>query len=172
MAGVFPRYSIVSPQGFHLPTFRTGWCSTAIILFFSLQGFQLPTFRAGWCSTVVILFLSLRGSFHAGWCSTAVILFLSLRGFQLPTFHAGWCSSAVILFLSLQESQLAFFRVHGYTFPLQSSLSFTSSLSSAPGTIPLPPFSQPFAPLLRCLCRTLSSLPFISAPSPIFLLLR
>ena len=32
------------------------------------------------------------------------------------------------------------------TFSQQSSLSFTSSLSSTPGTIPLPPFSQPFVP--------------------------
>ena len=47
-----------------------------------------------------------------------------------------------------------------------------SSLSSAFGTIPLPLFSQPFAPCFRCLCSTLSSLPFVSVPSLIFLLMR
>ena len=55
---------------------------------------------------------------------------------------------------------------------LWGSLSFTSNLSSAPGTIPLPPFSQSFTPLFRCLCSTSSSVSFVSAPSSIFLLLR
>ena len=75
-------------------------------------------------------------------------------------------------FLSLQGSQLPFLFVFTGTFSLQSSLSFTNSLSSTPGTISLPPFSQPFAPLFCCLCSTSSSLPFVSVPSPIFLLLR
>ena len=39
-------------------------------------------------------------------------------------------------------------------------------------TIPLPPLSQSFAPLFRCLCSTSSSVSFISALSPIFLVLR
>ena len=93
-------------------------------------------------------------------------------GFHLPTFRAGWCSSAVIFLLSLRGFQLPFFHVHGYlsaVLNLRSlssgvsaailsrsqvllccevlGLSFTSSLSSAPGTIPLPPLSQSFAPL-------------------------
>ena len=50
----------LSPRGFQLPTFRAGWCSSALI-FLSPQGFQLPTFRAGWCSSAVIFFLSPQG---------------------------------------------------------------------------------------------------------------
>ena len=58
------------------------------------------------------------------------------------------------------------------TFPLWSSLSFTNSFSSVPGTIPLPPLFQPFAPLFCCLCSMSGSVSFVSPPSPIFLLLR
>ena len=39
-------------------------------------------------------------------------------------------------------------------------------------TVPFPPLSQPFALLLRCLCRTSGSVSFVSAPSPAFLFLR
>ena len=38
--------------------------------------------------------------------------------------------------------------------------------------IPLPPLSQSFTPLFCCLCSTSSSVSFVSAPLPIFLLLR
>ena len=58
------------------------------------------------------------------------------------------------------------------TFPRWSSLSFTNSLSSVPGMIPLPPLFQPFALLFSCFCSTLGSVSFVSLSSPIFLLLR
>ena len=69
----------------------------------------------------------------------------------LPTFHSSWCSSAVILFL---------FHVHRYFS--QSSLSFTSSLSSTPPSN----FFRSFVPLslqhvelcLFCFCA--STYPF------------
>ena len=93
----------------------TVYCNTLISIL-SLQGFQLPTFHAGWCSSAVI-FLSLRGFNCQPFVLVgAVIFFLSPRGFQLPTFCAGWWSSAVIFFLSPQGFQLPFFHahIHGY----------------------------------------------------------
>ena len=90
-------------------------------------------------------------------------------------FMASWQSISHLLYnlvsLFSGVSAAIFFAFTG-TFSLQSSLSFTSSLSSTPGTISLPPFSQPFAPLFCCLCSMSSSLPFVSVPSPIFLLLH
>ena len=59
--------------------------------------------------------------------------------------------NSLMLLLSLQVSELPFFRVHGYFSGVASSLSSTSSLSSAPGKIPLPPFSQ-LAPIILSIC--------------------
>ena len=160
--------------GFQLSTFHAGWCSSAVIFFLSPQGFQLPTFCAGWCSSAISSFSFLGVqllTFHAGLFSSAVIFFLFPRGFQLPSFRAGWCSSAVIFFLSPRG-----FSCHSFAFTgtslLWGNLSFTSSLSSAPGTLPLPPLSQHFTPLFHCLCSTSSSVSFVSVTTPIFLLLH
>ena len=58
----------------------------------------------------------------------------------LPFFHIHGYFSAVIFFLSPRGFQLLFIYVL-----LWGSLSFTSSLSGAPGTIPLPLLSQSLA---------------------------
>ena len=85
--------SFLSRQGFHLLTFRAGWCSSAVI--FLLGGFRLPTFRAGWCSSAVTLFLSPREFQLLVYLSFAVTSLLSPQGFQLPSFRAHGNFSAV-----------------------------------------------------------------------------
>ena len=126
---------------FHVPCTVTllsqfsAWCSSAVTLFLSPHCFQMPVYLA-----------------------CAITLFLSPHGFQLPTFHAGWCSSVVIFLLRG-------FSCHSFaftgTFLLCGSLSFSSSLSSTSGTIPLPPLSQSFTLLFHCLCSMSSSVSFL-----------
>ena len=103
--------------GFNFQPYTLVDASSTVIFFLSPQGFQLPTFCAGWCSSAISSFSFLGvqlPTFRAGWFSSAVIFFLSPRGFQLPSFHACWCSSTVIFFLSPRGFQLLLFRVHGY----------------------------------------------------------
>ena len=115
------------------------------VIFLSPRGFQVPTFCAGWCSSAVIFLLSFRGFtcqpfVPVAWCSSTVIFLLSLRGFQLPFFHVHGYFSAVLNLRSLSSGVSAAILSRSQVLLCCEvlGLSFTSSLSSAPGTIPLP----------------------------------
>ena len=122
--------------------------------------------------TSAVIFLSSGGSTANLSCWLMLIRcdLLSLSGVS-AAIH----SRSRVLFCCDFLSISSGFSCHSFAFTgtslLWAGLSFTSSLSSVPGTITLPPLSQTFAPLFRCLCSTSSSISFVSAPSPIFLLL-
>ena len=100
-----------------------------------------------------------------GWCFSAVMLFLSPR---VSTANFEWWLVLVccnLQSLSLEFSVASVSLIHCNLVSLTSEGSFhffayfsavkwPSSLSSAFGTVLHPQFSQPFAPLVRCLFST------------------
>ena len=86
----------------------------------------------------------------------------------IASFKVPYCWTSIPRFSLLRGLSSVFTSA----FPLWSSLSFTNSLSSMPGMIPLAMLFQPFTPLFCCLCNTSGSVYFVSPSSPIFLLLR
>ena len=89
--------SILSLQGFQLPTFHAGWCWLVLIRCnLSLpQGFQLSTFRAGWCCNLLSLSSGVSTANLLWWMVIIRCNLLSPQGFQLPFFRIHGYFSAV-----------------------------------------------------------------------------
>ena len=154
-----PLISIFSPWGFQLPIFFADGCSSAVICFSS----GIP---AASLSLICSNLLSVSSGVSAASLSHTHcnLVFLS-SGISAASLSLIRCS---LNFTSSGFSAAILLYFTG-TFLLYSSLSFTSSLSGAPG-INHCPFA--FSPLFNCLCSTLNSVPFVSALSLIFLFLR
>ena len=168
--------NLVSPQGSQLPdylspTVTSPWeyqlpvyLAPTITSFFSLRGLSAATL-----SLIHYILISVSSGISAASlpCICYNFAFLS-SGISDASLSLICCKlnspSSWLLAAILLHSQVLFC----CKVACLSQVVWVAHLAS----IPLPSLSQPFAPLFSCLCSTLNSVSFVSAPSLIFLLLR